>query len=343
MGKVATFFKVSLGVTLLPTAAFIGYRKREISEIQRSKREEIQRLDNEFDRLAPDYKKKIAAHVKALKDSQEQERLKTTLWEDRLRRFKEETDEFMQYAAVVPKQLQELEELNTMYWMACKVLTESKRQEEKYEAECRKIHQGLLAGAAVLLTPDSITSKSAFLDALGKVRVEVQDPLLDTLEAAALQLDDNTYDTHGTMEERFLEGLRMIERTQFSISGPGQSNLPARVFSKAQQNLQFAAESPVSKVTAEAPKRFVTDVEVQQGLKFAETFISDAKSHKFTVAITGVPVANTPEGRDAVSYMEGWVKGAQSYLSLRNQVRALNTYLNAQSMRLGFPEVAAHA
>ena len=42
----------------------------------------------------------------------------------------------------------------------------------------------------------------------------------------ALQLDDNTYDTHGTMEERFLEGLRMIERTQFSISGPGQSNLP---------------------------------------------------------------------------------------------------------------------
>ena len=39
MGKVATFFKVSLGVTLLPTAAFIGYRKREISEIQRSKRE----------------------------------------------------------------------------------------------------------------------------------------------------------------------------------------------------------------------------------------------------------------------------------------------------------------
>ena len=26
-----------------------------------------------------------------------------------------------------------------MYWMACKVLTESKRQEEKYEAECRKV------------------------------------------------------------------------------------------------------------------------------------------------------------------------------------------------------------
>ena len=47
--------------------------------------------------------------VRLLSWVQEQERLKTTLWEDRLRRFKEETDEFMQYAAVVPKQLQELE------------------------------------------------------------------------------------------------------------------------------------------------------------------------------------------------------------------------------------------
>ena len=37
----------------------------------------------------------------------------------------------------------------------------------------------------------------------------------------------------------------------------------ARVFSKAQQNLQFAAESPVSKVTAEAPKRFVTEYVVR--------------------------------------------------------------------------------
>lgn len=267
------------------------------------------------------------------------EKLKTTLWEDRFRRFREETAEFMEYAKIIPAQLKEMQDLAGMYWMGAKVLQEAKIEEEKFEAVCRKIHQGLLAGHKAILAPNDIVSKAELVSILEGVKASFENPLIDALLEASKQLDADTYDTHGLMEQKFLEGLEMIDRSQHSVAGPDKNSMSARVFSRAHHSFTFG-DTKATELTMNAPRRFVTDKEVLDGLQFAESFVAAAKEGKVKVAVTGVPISTTPEGVEAIRDMEKWKASAQSYLSLRQHVNALNAFLSAQSMRLGFPEVA---
>jgi hypothetical protein len=342
--KLGTFLKVSLAGTLFPVAGFVGYRKRQIWEMERKRREEVLRLDAELDRLVPSYRKQIAAQERALQEAQEAEALKVTLWEDRLRRFREETAAFLTYAAAIPAQLQELEELNKLYWVVDKVLRESGPAEARFEATCRKIHESLLAGHTVLFDPDAVTARGDLAAALEAVQRATPDPLVDRLAAAAQHVESSGEEDTRRMEAAFQEGLRLIEETQFSVSGPERNDLTARVLGKAQQSLRFPGPlSAAADLTAGAPRRILSEGDLQRGLRFAEDFLKAAGAGELRVAVTHVPINATPEGADAIRHMEEWAASARAYIGMRQLTKAFHAHLLAQAVRLGLPEVAPPA
>jgi len=174
------------------------------------------------------------------------------------------------------------------------------------------------------------------------VKRHVPDDILNVLLQSAQKLSsDVSNETCSSIQAKFNQGLQLIECGQHSVAGGDYNSFTGRIFSKATHTLSVGKPelSPIN--IASPPHTIYTNDDVQQGLLFAKDFLKKATNEELKVAATDVPLISTPEGLDAVRHMEGWIKNAEEFLMLRQQVKVFTIYLTALSMRLGFPEIQA--
>jgi hypothetical protein len=339
-----TCCKVGTVVTAMSLGGFAGYRKRRIYDIERERKQEIATLERELERLGPMYENQLRALQNELDDLKDKENAKNVLWEDRLRRFAEETMQFAQFKEVVPQQLKELEQIGQMYWMAVKVLQDTRNEEQQFEETCRNINRALYVGSEALFSPNSITTKEQLLSLLRAVQKEMPDDLTKALITSAEKLQV-PYEGFHALQSKFHEGLRLIEESQHSIAGEDYNSLSGRLFSKVHYTLTVTPKSPTEGkkeaplVDAPCPPKIHSEDDLHQAITFANTFCKEAEAGSLKVPATQMPLAHTPEGKDALKHMRQWIQGAQSYLALHQHVYATNAYLTALCMRLGFPEL----